>query len=74
MLSGCIMKAMVEGIVAETGDSAGVRPSGMEGEPESGWMLLDYDDIIVHVFEPEKRLYYNLEDLWHEGHIVLRMQ
>jgi len=68
------MKSVVDGIVEDTREQAGIRPVFVEGEPESGWMLLDYEDIIVHVFAPDKRAYYNLEDLWHEGHVVLRMQ
>jgi ribosome-associated protein len=49
-------------------------PWGTEGEPDSGWVLLDYGDLIVHLFSPEMRDYYNLEELWSGGHIVLRMQ
>lgn len=45
-----------------------------EGNPDSGWVLLDFGDLIVHIFSPEKRVYYNLEELWQDGHVVLRMQ
>jgi len=46
-----------------------LRPDGCdlkraEGSPSSGWLLLDFGDIIVHVFSPEKRAYYRLEELW----------
>lgn len=47
---------------------------GVEGEPQSGWMLVDFGDLIVHIFSPSQRNYYDLEDLWREGHVVLRMQ
>jgi ribosome-associated protein len=47
---------------------------GVEGEPQSGWMLVDFGDLIVHIFSPSQRNYYSLEDLWREGHVVLRMQ
>jgi ribosome-associated protein len=46
----------------------------LEGVPEAGWLLVDFDDLVVHVFDPEKRHYYDLEDLWSDGHVVLRMQ
>jgi ribosome-associated protein len=40
------------------------RRLGIEGYEESRWILLDYGDIVVHLFEPETRAYYALEDLW----------
>lgn len=43
---------------------AGVRPSGIEGYSNSKWVLMDYGDIIVHVFEEETRHYYEIEKLW----------
>ena len=42
----------------------GVRPLHAEGRPESGWVLLDYGDVLAHVFLEETRLYYALERLW----------
>jgi ribosome-associated protein len=44
-----------------------------EGSPESGWILLDYEDILVHIFSPERRAYYQLEELWHEAPTVMKM-
>ena len=45
-----------------------------EGQPESGWMLVDFFDIVVHLFSKEKREYYQLEELWEEGQVLLRIQ
>ena len=42
----------------------GVRPLHAEGGAESGWMLLDYGDVLVHVFLEDTRAYYALERLW----------
>ncbi len=42
----------------------GVRPLHTEGRPESGWVLLDYGDLLVHVFLEDTRVYYDLERLW----------
>ena len=39
----------------------------MEGEPASGWIILDYNDIIIHCFSSEKREYYDLELFWGSG-------
>jgi ribosome-associated protein len=45
-----------------------------EGEPREGWILIDAGDIIVHLFSPEQRNYYKLEDLWAQGKILLHLQ
>ncbi len=52
----------------------GVKPMGREGEAGSGWVLLDYGDVIVHLFAPGERDYYDLEGLWHDATPVLRVQ
>jgi ribosome-associated protein len=41
---------------------------------DSGWLLLDYNDIIVHIFAAEERGYYNLDDLWQGAKTVLKIQ
>ncbi|MDY6834493.1 MAG: ribosome silencing factor [Chloroflexota bacterium] len=48
--------------------------SRVEGSASSGWILLDFGDIIVHVFTPDERDRYQLEDLWNRAQLVLRMQ
>jgi ribosome-associated protein len=45
----------------------GVKPVRREGEPEAGWWLLDYVDVVVHVFGTEERAYYDLERLWSDA-------
>jgi len=42
----------------------GIRPSHVEGEAEATWVLMDYGDVVVHVFEEQARTYYSLEKLW----------
>lgn len=54
-----IAEAIEQSLKAE-----GVPVLHREGLPESGWMLLDYGDVIVHVFLPETRDFYSLERLW----------
>lgn len=43
---------------------AGVMSYRTSGDPESGWIVVDYVDVVVHVFSPEARAYYALEKLW----------
>ncbi len=45
----------------------GMLPRRTEGMPEGRWILLDYLDVVVHIFTPETREYYRLEQLWGEA-------
>lgn len=45
-----------------------------EGSPDSGWLLLDFSDIIVHIFAPKEREYYRLERLWSNAQTVIYLQ
>ena len=46
----------------------------VEGQSEDGWMLVDFGDIIVHIFSPQRRDYYRLEELWSAGKVLLHVQ
>lgn len=48
----------------------GRKPRRREGTPETGWMLLDYGDVVVHAFTIEQREYYGLERLWRDAPVV----
>ena len=52
----------------------GVLPYHCEGGFDSGWLLLDYGDVIVHVFGAEEREYYRLDEFWHEARAMLKIQ
>jgi len=45
----------------------GIRQSHLEGMKESKWVLIDYFDVVVHIFYPETRKFYDIEDLWSDG-------
>jgi ribosome-associated protein len=60
----------VQGIAdnLETGlRNQGLRPAGIEGSREGHWILMDYGDVIVHIFYEPVRLFYDLESLWSEA-------
>jgi ribosome-associated protein len=44
-----------------------IKPYASHGAPDSGWILLDFGDVVVHIFHVEKRAYYSLEDLWSDA-------
>ena len=44
-----------------------------EGSPASGWMLLDYGSVVVHIFSQPTRKYYNIEQLWKDARTVVRL-
>ncbi len=52
---------------------AGTRLAVAEGTPESGWVLIDFGSVVAHIFSPEQRAYYQLEELWQDAPIVVRM-
>ena len=65
--------AIADGIV-ETLRAEGVRPIGREGRPTSHWMLLDFGSVIVHIFTPPERDFYQLEKHWSAARTILRVQ
>ncbi len=60
------VKALAEEVEYQL-DNAGISVSHIEGHRNNSWVLLDYVDIIVHVFSEEAREYYDLERLWQDG-------
>ncbi len=61
------VKAIHDAIHAGLKSEHGLLPRRVEGLSESRWVLMDYLDVVVHVFTPEMREYYRLEQLWGEA-------
>lgn len=51
-------------------NAAGVELKNREGSSNGGWLLLDYYDIIIHIFATEERSFYDLEHIWRDGSVV----
>lgn len=60
--------------VEEVLDAVQVPPYKREGTPGDGWLLLDYGDVIMHIFSPDQRDFYRLEALWDQAQVVVRVQ
>lgn len=56
--------------VDETLGRAGYEPKQIEGYQIANWILMDYRDIVIHIFDEENRLFYDLERIWRDGTVV----
>ncbi len=59
--------AIADSVEDEIRNATGEKPFSREGFKLSEWIILDYGDVVVHIFNREKRGYYRLEDLWSDG-------
>ncbi len=67
------VKAIADEVLDKARES-GFKPLQIDGEAASGWMILDYGGVIAHVFMPAQRDYYQLERLWSDAPLVVRIQ
>jgi ribosome-associated protein len=67
------INALVEDIALQL-KTEDIHIGHKEGTPEGGWVLLDYGDVLIHVFSPEEREYYRLEELWKEAIPLVQVQ
>jgi len=68
------LRAIAEGIDEMIGKEHHVSPTSVTGTSSGGWALMDYSAVVVHIFLPSQRAYYNLEALWQKAPVLLRMQ
>ena len=64
-----LVKAVADNIEEKLAEE-GILPSHTEGYAEGRWILMDYGDIIIHIFSKEDRLFYDLERTWRDGKVV----
>jgi ribosome-associated protein len=68
------LRAMANSIAQDAKQKAETSASRVEGSAASGWVLVDFGDLLVHLFSPDRRQFYDLEELWDDAHVVMRMQ
>lgn len=68
-----MLKALVDAVAEEVKKKHDLR-GRVEGTTQEGWVLADFGDVILHLFSPERRDYYQLEELWSEGKVLLHLQ
>jgi ribosome-associated protein len=68
------LNAISDGIREKVKEATKMIPQRQEGQGPSGWVLMDYGDIVIHLFSPQLRGYYELEALWADANVVVRMQ
>lgn len=63
------VQALVDNVEEVLG-RAGFEPKRIEGLRTSSWILIDYGDVVVHVFSKDDRLFYDLERIWRDGKVI----
>jgi ribosome-associated protein len=66
--------ALMDYIRQEVKDKYGVLPFSVEGVSDSGWVLLDFSDVVVHLFLENTRSFYDLEGLWDQASVMVSIQ
>ena len=59
--------ALIDNVEEKLSKEDGIMPKQTEGYRNANWVLMDYGDVIVHVFDKENRLFYDLERIWKDG-------
>ena len=68
-----MLDALAKGILESTKNDYKKR-GRIDGKAREGWLVMDYGDVVVHLFAPDMRAYYDLEELWSDGKVLLRVQ
>ncbi len=63
------VEAIADNVVAAVKKNTGLNPWHKEGYENAEWILIDYSDVVVHIFQEDRRTFYNLEQLWADAEI-----
>ena len=68
-----MLDALADGVEEQVREKLQIK-GRKEGQASSGWVIVDFGSVLVHLFAQEVRSYYKLEELWREGKVLLRLQ
>ena len=68
-----MLDGLANGVLDKVREKQNIR-GHKQGDSAGGWVIVDFGSVVVHVFAPETRDYYRLEELWKEGKVLLRLQ
>ena len=71
--TGRQLRAIYEEIISSL-KKEDIQPHYHQCDTDSGWLIIDYSDVIIHIFAPKEREYYQLDELWSEAKTVLHIQ
>lgn len=63
------VESIADHVITTVKKQTGVQPWHMEGFKNAEWILIDYSDVVVHIFQEQRRRFYNLEQLWADAEI-----
>ncbi len=69
-----MLDALAKGVTNDLRKKHRLKTPQAEGFSSYGWLVLDLGNVIVHIFAPDQRQFYKLEELWSQGKVLLRLQ
>jgi ribosome-associated protein len=69
-----MIKALADEVMKQVKEKHVIRAQNIEGQASDGWVLIDYGDVVLHLFSHDLRGYYQLEELWKGGQVLVRVQ
>jgi ribosome-associated protein len=68
--SNAHVSGLADNVLEVINETLGEKPTHVEGMNQATWVLLDYGDVVIHVFQEEQRAYYQLEDFWADARVT----
>jgi ribosome-associated protein len=68
-----MLKSLSDAALEKVREISDIR-GRVEGQALEGWVVVDFGDVVLHLFSPDQRDYYRLEELWEAGKVLLRLQ